>query len=52
VLDVSQMTRWAPGLAEDVALVRIDGAMHDVFLSREPVRAEAYEQFTRWLTSH
>jgi alpha-beta hydrolase superfamily lysophospholipase len=52
VLDVSQMTRWAPGLAEDVALVRIDGAMHDVFLSREPVRAEAYEHFTRWLTSH
>jgi alpha-beta hydrolase superfamily lysophospholipase len=51
VLDVSQMSRWAPGLADDVALVRIDGALHDVFLSREPVRDKAYDQLTRWLRS-
>jgi alpha-beta hydrolase superfamily lysophospholipase len=50
VLDVSQMSRWASGLADDVALVRIDGAMHDVFLSQEAVRTKAYEQLTSWLT--
>jgi alpha-beta hydrolase superfamily lysophospholipase len=49
VLDVRQMARWAPRLGDDVSLVRIDNAMHDVFLSSEPVRAEAYDQLDRWL---
>ena len=29
-------------------LVRVDGAVHDVFLSREAVRQRAYDEVTRW----
>jgi alpha-beta hydrolase superfamily lysophospholipase len=49
VLDVDQMARWAPRLSDEVRVIRVDGAMHDVFLSKEPVRARAYDQLTRWL---
>lgn len=31
---------------------RIEGALHDVFLSREPARAAAYASITRWLRGH
>lgn len=49
VLDVKQMTRWAPKLGEDVTDLTIDGGLHDLFLSAEPVRAHAFEQMDRWL---
>ena len=32
--------------------VRIDGALHDVFLSRRPVRAAAYDAVTQWLRGY
>jgi alpha-beta hydrolase superfamily lysophospholipase len=35
-----------------VTVARIDGAMHDVFLSREPARAAAYAAITRWLEGY
>ncbi len=49
VLDVKQIARWAPQLGRHVTIVRIDGAVHDVFLSAPRVREQAYALTTRWL---
>lgn len=48
VLDVELIRKWAHKLADHVTLARVDGAIHDVFLSRAPVRRQAYEEVTRW----
>lgn len=48
VLDVELIRKWAHKLADHVTLVRVDGAIHDVFLSREPVRRLAFDEVTRW----
>lgn len=49
VLDVRQIARWSHRLARHVTIARIDGAMHDVFASTEPVRKLAYDEIRRWL---
>ncbi len=49
VLDVRQIAKWSHQLGTQVTVVRLEGAMHDVFLSRKDVRDEAYEQVDRWL---
>ena len=49
VLDVKQIARWSHQLGDDVTIVRIPGAMHDVFLSRKEVREEAFTHTDRWL---
>ena len=51
VLDVGQIRRWAPSLGHHVTYVGIDGARHDVFLSREEPRTRAFTQLGRWLTA-
>ncbi|HET9829200.1 MAG TPA: alpha/beta hydrolase [Nocardioidaceae bacterium] len=48
VLDVELIRKWAHKLADHVTLARVQGAIHDVFLSREPVRRRAYDEVTRW----
>ena len=52
VLDVSQIRRWATALGRHVTYVGIDGAMHDVFLSREEARTKAYDELGRWLDAY
>jgi alpha-beta hydrolase superfamily lysophospholipase len=52
VLDVEQIRRWAPKLGDHVTVVRVDGALHDVTLSREPVRARAFDETSRWLSAY
>ena len=52
VLDVEQIRRWAPKLGDHVTLVRVEGALHDVTLSREPARTRAFEQVSRWLSAY
>jgi alpha-beta hydrolase superfamily lysophospholipase len=52
VLDVSQIRRWATALGRHVTYVGIDGAMHDVFLSREEARRKAYDELGRWLDAY
>jgi alpha-beta hydrolase superfamily lysophospholipase len=52
VLDVEQMWRWAPRLGRHLTMVRVDGALHDVTLSREPVRKLAFDQIGRWLSAY
>lgn len=49
VLDVEQIRRWASSLGRHVTSVAIEGAIHDVVLSRAPVRAEVYEVLATWL---
>ncbi len=52
VLDVQQIRRWAPGLGRHVTIVSIEGAMHDVVLSRTPVRQRVYDEIGDWLTAY
>ncbi len=49
VLDVRQIAKWSPQLGESVTLLRLPGAMHDVFLSRKEVREDAFARTQRWL---
>lgn len=49
VLDVDEVAKAALKLGPTVTVDRIDGALHDVFLSSAPVRAEAYARLERWL---
>ena len=43
VLDVEQIRRWASSVGTHVTSIAIEGAMHDVVLSRPAVRAQAYD---------
>ena len=49
VLDVRQIARWSGCLGDDTRVVPIEGARHDVFLSREAPRRRAYEVVDAWL---
>lgn len=48
VLDVDTIAKAALNLGPSVTVERIDGALHDVFLSAENPRAEAYARLERW----
>lgn len=49
VLDVSIIALRAMSLGRTVTLERIDGALHDVFLSAPEVRQDAYRRLERWI---
>ncbi|WP_258802205.1 alpha/beta hydrolase [Pseudarthrobacter sp. NS4] len=52
VLDVSVIGARALTLGRTVTVERIDGALHDVFLSPAGVRADAYARLARWLKAY
>jgi alpha-beta hydrolase superfamily lysophospholipase len=52
VLDVAQIRRWSSSLGHHVTYVGIEGARHDVFLSREGPRTRAFAELGRWLTAY
>ncbi|WP_243695289.1 alpha/beta hydrolase [Agromyces protaetiae] len=52
VLVVDEIAERALRLGAQVTVVRIDGALHDVALSREPARAAGYAAITRWLRGY
>ena len=52
VLDVNTVSARALTLGRTVTLERIDGALHDVFLSPEPIRSDAYSRLARWLRAY
>ncbi len=52
VLDVEQIRRWTPALGRHVTYVAVPGAVHDVILSREPVRLRAYDEIQRWWSAY
>lgn len=49
VLDVEQIARWAVGLGDQVTVVRIDGGLHDLVLSAEPVRKRVFTELETWI---
>ncbi|MHC6230864.1 alpha/beta hydrolase [Arthrobacter sp. MMS24-T111] len=52
VLDVAIIGARALTLGTTVTVERIDGALHDVFLSPEAVRTDAYARLARWLRAY
>ncbi|MBT2512774.1 alpha/beta hydrolase [Arthrobacter sp. ISL-30] len=52
VLDVNTMAIRAMALGRTVTLERIEGALHDVFLSAAPVRTDAYSRLARWIRGY
>lgn len=50
VLVVDDIARAALRLGPSVTVERIDGALHDVFLSRHDAREDAYRRLERWVT--
>ena len=52
VLDVEQIRRWSPALGRHVTYVGIEGARHDVLLSRAEPRSRVYDELERWLTAY
>lgn len=52
VLDVSHMWRWAPRLGRRVTLLRFEGALHDITLSRPPVREQVFSEMARWMGAY
>lgn len=52
VLVVDEIAERATRLGRSVTIERLDGALHDVFLSPAPVRGAAYAALTRWAVGH
>jgi alpha-beta hydrolase superfamily lysophospholipase len=52
VLDVNVIAARALTLGRTVTVERIEGALHDVFLSPADVRADAYARLARWLRAY
>jgi alpha-beta hydrolase superfamily lysophospholipase len=52
VLDVEQIRRRAPMLGRHVTLAQVDGALHDVTLSRPDVRKVVFDETARFLTAY
>lgn len=50
VLVVENIAHRSLKLGPSVTVERIDGALHDVFLSRKPARDDAYARLERWVT--
>lgn len=49
VLNVDLVARRSVSIGPVVTIVRLDGALHDVFLSERSVRDKAADEITRWL---
>ena len=52
VLDVDQIARWAPALGRNTTLVRVEGGLHDLALSPEPVRKRWFTETARWMSAY
>jgi alpha-beta hydrolase superfamily lysophospholipase len=52
VLDVEQIRRRAPLLGRHVTLAQVEGAMHDVTLSRPEVRKVVFDEMDRFLAAY
>lgn len=50
VLVVDDIAKASLKLGSSVTVERIDGALHDVFLSRRAAREDAYARLERWVT--
>lgn len=50
VLDVQDMATFSKNVGTKVELVTIENAVHDIFLSKAPVRRTALDALGKWLT--
>jgi alpha-beta hydrolase superfamily lysophospholipase len=51
VLDVAQIRRWATAYGRHVTYLAVEGARHDVVLSRAEPRRAAYDAISTWMTA-
>lgn len=49
VLNVENIRREAGMLGQNVTIYFIENAVHDIFLSKKPVRENAFKRMFRWL---
>jgi len=49
ILDVKTMRRMAAMIGSQVTIYEIENAKHDIFLSKQSVREEAFNLMFRWL---
>ena len=49
MLVADDIAKSATKIGRLVTIARIEGAIHDVFLSRPEPRAEAYRQLSQWM---
>lgn len=49
VLNIDDIKRVGQSLGNNVTLMEIDNAIHDIFLSQKPVREEAFSKMFLWL---
>ena len=49
ILNVVPMKRIGSLLGSQITIIEIEKAVHDVFLSKEPVREKAFEEMFTWL---
>ncbi len=52
ILDAESIAQLAPRLGRHVTIVRIDGGMHDLVLSADPVRARVFDELGRWMGAY
>ncbi len=49
LLNVTTIRHVASTMGREVTLYEIENAMHDIFLSKAPVREKAFKLMFRWL---
>lgn len=52
VLNVADITRWAPAVGRHVTVLRVEGGMHDLTLSPAPARRFLFSELDRWLDAY
>ncbi|KDN80891.1 alpha/beta hydrolase [Kitasatospora cheerisanensis] len=52
VLRADDIAALAPRLGRHVTTIRVEGGVHDLVLSAEPVRARVFDELDRWLTTY
>jgi alpha-beta hydrolase superfamily lysophospholipase len=52
VLDVDQIARWTPALGRNTTLIRVEGGLHDLVLSPEPIRDKLFASVLQWMSAY
>jgi alpha-beta hydrolase superfamily lysophospholipase len=52
VLNADDIARWSTRIGPHVTCVRIDGGLHDLALSAEPVRERFFAELDRWMRAY
>ncbi len=52
ILNVEHIKKYAPLLGENVTMLSVDDALHDIFLSKKAVREQAFNAMFQWLNQY